>query len=275
MLRIRVLSDLHFEFHRDEGAEFVHGLDNRGVDLLVLAGDITKMRIGFHKTLKRFRDRFNCPIVYVHGNHEFHESNRETVLRAMKDAMGRLIGVDWLDNRVLTVRTEAKAPTYRVLGTPLWFDREPPPKNPFLLSTEEEWAHGIIREADEKGVTKSRPYADFEAIENFHEWVYEENAKAVQFLKDNMREGDIVVTHFLPTQQSVHRKFGASLNNCWFVHDIEPLIVERKPALWIHGHTHESMDYRIGSTRVVCNPFGYVTEGELNESFDENFTVEV
>ena len=28
--------------------------------------------------------------------------------------------------------------------------------------------------------------------------------------------------------------------------------------LWTHGHTHEDFDYMIGSTRVVCNPRGYI-----------------
>ena len=27
--------------------------------------------------------------------------------------------------------------------------------------------------------------------------------------------------------------------------------------LWTHGHTHHPFDYRIGSTRIVCNPRGY------------------
>jgi hypothetical protein len=29
-------------------------------------------------------------------------------------------------------------------------------------------------------------------------------------------------------------------------------------ALWTHGHTHEDFDYMIGTTRVVCNPRGYI-----------------
>ena len=28
--------------------------------------------------------------------------------------------------------------------------------------------------------------------------------------------------------------------------------------LWTHGHTHEDFDYLIGSTRIVCNPRGYI-----------------
>ena len=28
--------------------------------------------------------------------------------------------------------------------------------------------------------------------------------------------------------------------------------------LWTHGHTHEEFDYMMGSTRVLCNPRGYI-----------------
>lgn len=34
----------------------------------------------------------------------------------------------------------------------------------------------------------------------------------------------------------------------------------RAPALWVHGHIHRSLDYRVGGTRVVCNPRGYPHE---------------
>jgi hypothetical protein len=44
-------------------------------------------------------------------------------------------------------------------------------------------------------------------------------------------------------------------------------------SLWIHGHTHESFDYVVNSTRVVCNPRGYAPM-ELNEAFDPVLTVD-
>jgi hypothetical protein len=28
--------------------------------------------------------------------------------------------------------------------------------------------------------------------------------------------------------------------------------------MWTHGHTHHEFDYMVGSTRVVCNPRGYI-----------------
>jgi Icc-related predicted phosphoesterase len=103
--------------------------------------------------------------------------------------------------------------------------------------------------------------------------VYDENERAIRFLDENLREGDVVVSHYLPSRQSVPVRFERSLSNDWFVCNVEAFILERKPALWIHGHTHDSVDYRIGSTRVVCNPLGYA--GKENDAFDDTLLVEV
>lgn len=52
--------------------------------------------------------------------------------------------------------------------------------------------------------------------------------------------------------------------NAFFLCDMEALIEERKPHWWIHGHTHEPCDYRLGATRVVANPRGYPDEARLS-----------
>jgi hypothetical protein len=43
-------------------------------------------------------------------------------------------------------------------------------------------------------------------------------------------------------------------------------------SLWTHGHTHESFDYVVNGTRVVCNPRGYAPM-ELNAAFDPVLTI--
>ena len=41
--------------------------------------------------------------------------------------------------------------------------------------------------------------SDFSVIRDFQSWVYEENARAVTFFRRELREGDVVVTHHLPS----------------------------------------------------------------------------
>jgi hypothetical protein len=44
--------------------------------------------------------------------------------------------------------------------------------------------------------------------------------------------------------------------------------------LWTHGHTHEDFDYMLRSTRVVCNPRGYIKYEERADNFQLK-TVEI
>lgn len=43
-MKLQTMSDLHLEMHAEGGAELIRELDPTGVDLLVLAGDITTAR---------------------------------------------------------------------------------------------------------------------------------------------------------------------------------------------------------------------------------------
>jgi hypothetical protein len=63
----------------------------------------------------------------------------------------------------------------------------------------------------------------------------------------------VVVTHFAPSRLSIHPRFAGSPLNACFTSDLAAHIGRWQPRLWLHGHTHDSFDYRIGATRVVCN----------------------
>jgi Icc-related predicted phosphoesterase len=47
-----------------------------------------------------------------------------------------------------------------------------------------------------------------------------------------------------------------------------------RAALWIHGHMHESFDYEVYGTRLVCNPRGYAPEA-LKPDFRSNWVIEI
>jgi len=65
----------------------------------------------------------------------------------------------------------------------------------------------------------------------------------------------------------------ASVPSAAFASNMEDLIFETGPDLWVHGHIHDSSDYRIGKTRVICNPRGYAHEP--NPDFDADLVVEM
>ncbi len=53
---------------------------------------------------------------------------------------------------------------------------------------------------------------------------------------------------------------------------MDGLIESAHPPLWIHGHTHASIDTHVGKTRIVCNPHGYMTD--LNGDFRPKLVVQ-
>ena len=59
---------------------------------------------------------------------------------------------------------------------------------------------------------------------------------------------------------------GSALNAA-FVSDLDEMIAESRVRLWVHGHTHENVDYEIARTRILSNQCGYAGSRVL-EGFD-------
>jgi Icc-related predicted phosphoesterase len=115
---------------------------------------------------------------------------------------------------------------------------------------------------------------DFLLIRGFKPWVYEENARALNFLDAQAPLADVVVTHHLPSKRSVAPCFEGDSLNRFFLCDVDDLIERAGPALWVHGHTHCSVGTNVGRTRIVCNPLGY-SGWEENSNFDRKLVVQV
>ncbi len=241
-MRLRILSDLHFEFHADGGAGFVRDLPPGDKEIAVLAGDIAVGR-GLLRAAELFCKKFNT-VVFVPGNHEYYHHSPDEV-RATLQACARMYGnFHWLDNAPLEIDGQ------RFVGGTLWF-------------------------AEEQGEHPARRYLnDFVAIEDFEPWVYREHLRTVHHLRRDLCATDVVVTHHLPSHRCIHTKFLGSPLNRYFVHDLEWLIRDRQPKLWIHGHTHETVDTLVGDTRIVANPFGYLGH-ETQSGFNDRLVVEL
>jgi predicted phosphodiesterase len=72
------------------------------------------------------------------------------------------------------------------------------------------------------------------------------------------------------------RLFGEGEKRAAAMGEAQRLMRDFGARLWIHGHTHDSFDYRLDGTRVVCNPRGYAKDGaNENPLFDAGFMIEI
>ena len=250
-MRIRVLSDLHLEF-----AGWTPPA--AAADVVVLAGDIHVGTAGLEWARREFPD---VPIVYVPGNHEFYELDMLAMLAELRAAAQRL-GISLLDGDVINVDG------VRFLGATLWTDFElygSAPREVALAMSDAGRGmldYRLIR----RGTKLLRP-------EDTRELHRVQVAWLEQRLTESLTGPTVVVTHYLPHRQSVHPKYAGNRFNPCFASDLARLV--RAPvAVWVHGHTHESLDYVVGATRVVCNPRGYLPR-EPNPAFDPALVVEV
>lgn len=238
-MKLRLASDLHYEFHADQGEGLTAELVAGAFDVLVIAGDLCDFQ-GLAAALQRVaRAAAPRPLVYVLGNHEYYGGDRDAVINAVARVVREHPNLHWLEGcgaegtegQALGVLTLGDR---RFVGTTLWFAHHP---------NAPQWAMN-----------------DFSMIRGFRAWVYERNREAQRFLQDTVQPGDVVVTHHLPAERSVAPQFRGSALNAFFLCSQRALMLTHKPALWCHGHTHVGADYQLGETRVVCNPFGYPGE---------------
>ena len=86
----------------------------------------------------------------------------------------------------------------------------------------------------------------------------------------------VVVGHHAPSRLSTHPRYKHdTLMNGAYSSSLDDFIVDHPQIkLWTHGHTHEDFDYMLGSTRVVCNPRGYIKYESRADNFQLK-TVEI
>lgn len=253
-MKITILSDLHL----GQGALPLPSTD---ADLVILAGDIARPAPAL-----AWAARIGKPTLYVAGNHEFYGSSLAATRQALAAASaGTCVRV--LDD------DEVVIDGVRFLGSTLWTD--------FRLFGDGEpraqaqaAAQGFMRDfsrifVDEAMQQPLTPQDTGLLFERHAGWLGERLAQR--------HDGPtVVVTHHAPSPSSVHPRFAGSPINAAFVSNVEALMGSERVQLWVHGHTHDSFDYRVRGTRVVCNPRGYARDGvNENPHFDPGFTVEI
>ena len=222
-------------------------------DVAVFAGDIDSPMTNSIRWLARQRDGVlgGKPVIFVMGNHEVYRFDIDVEPEGAK-AEAVKYGIHVLDMNAVAIDG------VRFMGCTLWTD--------YALYDDPEGAKKAARLSmnDHRLVRKGARYMTPDDVAETH-------AKHRAWLAEELRapfEGPtVVVTHHLPSASSVAPRWMGNPITPAFASDLDGLILETQPDLWIHGHTHDSSDYRIGKTRILCNPKGYGPR-EMGETFE-------
>jgi predicted phosphodiesterase len=251
-MRIQVASDLHLEFLMREfpGERLIRAAP--GADLLALVGDVANGLDG----IAAFAD-WPVPVLYVIGNHEAYGHVLDQLRIEMRHA-ARGTSVVVLDNEVADLRRfEAWASSrqsmlvdVRFLGCTLWTDYRLPSlqvtrRQAMECAGQRLTDHRVIR------IPFDAPFTPKEALREHNvsrRWLQRELARP-------FAGRTVVLTHHAPHEESVHPRYQGDTLNAAFASHLPDLVGQSD--LWLHGHTHDSFDYRVGLCRVIANPLGY------------------
>jgi predicted phosphodiesterase len=231
-MRLQLISDLHSEFW-SPAQLFERITIVSDLDFLVIAGDTVVPGRQPEANMKAVFRHFSSlakNVILAEGNHEYYGSlSTEETEKRIQDMLPA--NYHWLRNNELTIDG------IHFFGGAMWFNND-----------------------DGLNQFYEREMNDFNLIKHFTKWVYDRNKEFTAKATELVRPETIVVTHYLPHSSCTPEKFKNEPTNRFFVCDQTALIEQKRPRLWLFGHTHMPCDHTLGETRLVCNPFGYPNE---------------
>jgi predicted phosphodiesterase len=252
MVKIWTMSDLHYEILSPEATDdFPHP----DADLLIIAGDYHRATKAVAHARRQFPD---IPLVMIGGNHEHYRTNlsQSAGLKRMQAdatadmaAFGRITHV--LENQVVIMSLAGEQ--VRIVAGTLWTDFD-------LFGNAEAHARYAGSRMNDYNYILGNKIGSYELLPaETCVW----HRQTCDFIEAELRKPfdgkTVVVTHHLPSLKSVAFRYKSDLLTAAFASNCEGLL-GLGADLWIHGHTHDSCDYVVGMTRVVCNPRGYASQ---------------
>lgn len=256
-MRAWVFSDIHVD-----SAAYELPPTPLDVDCIIVAGDVAD---GHHLSANWLRERvvpLGLPVVYVAGNHDFYGTD----LAADYAGIYGEVGIELLHPGRPTIEIAGT----RVVGSTLWTD------------------YAIAGDVDAARSWARRSMPDLLSIDlgmrriATRDLLDMHRQQRMTIERELVRPFDgptIVVTHHAPHPRSLRSPM-LTPDDGSYASDLSAIIERYEPAAWIHGHVHNSRDYYVGATRVVCNPRGYAItsrDGRRHENpgFDPMKVIEI
>jgi Icc-related predicted phosphoesterase len=276
-MKIALASDLHLEF------DTITLPNTEGAKVLILSGDICvahslhdhpidkpvpedAMKPGRNQSAAyKYREFFDHvskeyeQVIYIAGNHEFYHGRYPDAYGWLYEEMKRYDNIHFLDKDDITIDDVT------FVGGTLWTDmnRADPTTMQLIEGMMNDFR--IIRNSK----FNYRRFAPGDAV-NDHRQTLEYIKKVVD---SDPSKKYVVVGHHAPCALSIHETYkNEYYMNGGYYSDLSEFILDRPQiALWTHGHMHNPSDYKLGETRIVCNPRGYKGHDPAADLFELKF----
>jgi Icc-related predicted phosphoesterase len=254
-MKIQIFSDLHVDVSSIKPISIM-----LGVDLVIVAGDTCEGVLRAFDYLRQIV-AVHIPILMVLGNHEYYRRFIPHEL-ALARSHAAAFNIHLLENEAIVLGG------VRFVGATLWTD--------YRIFGESNQA--AVMNACATGMNDHRrigwqkqPWLRFRPQEAalLH---HQSKTYFAEVLATPFHGPTAVISHHACHPGSIHPVFMSDSLTGAYASDLSTLIEAHQPTLWVHGHVHHSCDYRVGETRILCNPHGYAAE---NPNFDGALVVEV
>lgn len=256
--KIRVMSDLHLEF----GGDGVH-FSAAPEEILVLAGDTLPAihQRTYRSFITTLAEEFKH-VVFCAGNHEFYGGQVVRETKFLVDLAAEFDNVHFLEGSHVNIDGVL------FIGGALWtnLSAERVTSSDIYLIQQRMNDFRLVEFDDNRSFDAN--LATFIHMEHLHN--IEESLK----LAAASSLPAVVISHHAPSEKSILPMYHKDVCNPAYATNLEHIMEEYKPKLWVHGHMHNSLDYVVHDTRVVCNPLGYYGY-KLNPDFNFNFEIEI
>ena len=272
MIKIAVCSDLHLEFGHDLILN-----NTEDADVLVLSGDIciakdvgytdNKRSIRFMKFFEHCSEQFKN-IIYIMGNHEHYHGDFTKSHSHLVAALAHLPNIHVLEKQHVTIGDVT------FIGGTLWTDMNK--EDPLTMHS----IAGMMN--DFRIIDNGKHVVQFRDSDgNTHERVGKltpedvviEHKQMLEYIHNTvdskLDQKFVVVGHHAPSKLSTKPQYQNDvIMNGGYSSDLSEFILDHPQIkIFTHGHTHDTFDYMVGSTRIVCNPRGYAGYEDRADQF--------
>ena len=294
-MKIAVASDVHLEFGD------LDLTNNNNAEVLILSGDILVAKdmtqhdphgiMGpdyrsnrYHDFMQQCSAQFSH-VIYIMGNHEHYNGDFARTETHLKDVLSYLPNVYLLEKEIRIIGDVT------FIGGTLWTDMNN--GDGITLYHMTSMMNDFRCVENSNRVVNYKNYEQINGVDNREKPIFktrtakfspedamEEHVKfrgyIQQIIEGNPEQKFVVCGHHSPSKLSTHPRYADDvIMNGGYSSDMNDYILDHPQIkLWTHGHTHHVVDYRIGSTRIVCNPRGYVGYEDRADEF-ELITVEI